>query len=323
MHPSDLLALRRVLPDEAVFHYYPDRDAAWLLAHHMGGDASVSALKTGPLARYLDRSLLRPMVAACGGRLSHRDVLALAHADRAMRMDRLTPAGLTALEAVYTEPWQDYRLSFDTWTGPQLSRLGGNLVVQLGFPSDHAELLGRHFTGDVRDKFEETLHPVRTTGRPTLAWARLDIDTASGTALVEEIQSDWLRFVADERRWLEETQPQSRDLRLTQAYEREVIRRYAKSWPSVMMLAVLMLLRETLGVRTVWMHQPEPGAVLKGITWGGQPPRSLYTRVPKRFGFVPVRDLPPFLERPRDGTLRKILRTARKLRGPLFWKLAF
>lgn len=37
-------------------------------------------------------------------------------------------------------------------------------------------------------------HPV-SRQRNTLAWARLDLDLNSATALIEEIQSDWIRDV--------------------------------------------------------------------------------------------------------------------------------
>jgi len=327
MYPEEIDLIRGVLPREMPFHYYPDRDSAWLLAQCMGGDAAISALKARPCARLLTRPLIKPMVAACGGTLRHRDMLAVAHADRAMRMDGIGPVGNAALETVFATGWQDYRLSFAKWTGQQMSRPGGNLVVQLSFPSDHAELLGQHCAHETRGKYEFGLHPVRRTGRPTLAWARLDIDLERGEALIEEVQSDWLRYVIKERHTMEAEQPQSRTLKRLRAYENALLNRYARLWPGVMMLAVLTLLRDEFAIRDVWMHQPQAGAVLKGIG-GTPPPRSLYTDLPRRFCFEPMEELPFMLVgRHKRGAGRGQracawkLRDLRRVRGPVSWRL--
>jgi len=58
-------------------------------------------------------------------------------------------------------------------------------------------------------------HPVlgskeRRYFRETLAWARLDVDLESGQALVEEIQSDWVRRVKDAERRLKRWEASSR-----------------------------------------------------------------------------------------------------------------
>ena len=48
--------------------------------------------------------------------------------------------------------------------------------------------------------FEWWSHPVRQDGRHTLAWARMDVDLDAGEALIEEIQSDWIREAVSEWR---------------------------------------------------------------------------------------------------------------------------
>ncbi|MEO0830773.1 MAG: hypothetical protein AAFY03_09985, partial [Pseudomonadota bacterium] len=207
------------------------------------------------------------------------------------------------------------------WT--QMSRKGGNLVIQLGFPSDHASLLGRHFRKEVRWKFEASHHPIRDTGRPTLAWARVDVE--GDHMLIEEIQSDWLRFVSLFVQDLAKHEPQSRELRVHQEYERELVRLYAKRWPTAMLLATLSTAVEHFGVRHVWMHQPSVGAVLKGIN-GRQPPRSLYTQLPRGFCFEATQDVPPMLEtrfHPSHLRRKKMRKLAIACRtgAPLFWHL--
>ncbi len=321
MTPDSINFIRRCLPDEVSFPYYKDRESAWLAANLMGGDCTVATFKQSEWAKLLSRPILRTLVAGCGGILAQRDVLALAHADRATAWSGLSTAAEKSLDDIYASSWMEFRLSFAAWgTGnysecEQLSRKGGNLVLQLGFPSDHAEPMGRYLSKDCRKSFEFRWHPIRLDGCPTLAWARLDIDLATGTALIEEIQSDWLRFVRESIEDLQESAPRSRELRQHLAYERDLKRRYEKLWPRAMLLATLVLLRDELGCRTVFLHQPEVGAALKSIT-GEQPPRSLYTSLPRSFCFRPTRDVPSFLARSR--TLRRF-----KHRGePLFWQLS-
>ena len=319
MLPDDIEMIRQIMPDDMTFNYYADRESPWLLAQMMRAPAMrVADLRAGPAAKLLTRPLVRPVVAACGGTLARAELLATAHADRAQ-----TPsaAGLAGSTQAFGQPWQDFGLSFDAWgTKPdrdvQMSRQGGNLVLQLGFPSDHAALLGQCLPHGQRDKFEFGGHPIRQRGRPTLAWARLDLDLDAGACLIEEVQCDWLRYASRHVARLARRAPQTRQFRVHQAYEQGLIARYAKGWPATLMLAVLMVLREEFGIRTVWMHQPQTGVALKGI-YGTAPPRSLYTALPKAFCFAPTRKAPAFLERP----CRKRLKRLRQETGPLFWKL--
>ena len=324
MTPDDLRLIRQCLPAVMPFPYYPDRESAWLLAQHMLGDRAVSELRARPEGRLLDRPRLRGLVAGCGGVLRQAHVTALAFAEDAPVTVNLSRAGLSALDAVYGETWMDFSLTLSSWgqmsewQDYQISRPGRNMVLQLGFPSDHAAVFGRLFEREDRRKYETYYHPVRRTGAPTLAWARLDIDLASGTALIEEVQCDWLRFAARQTRHMAEQGARDRDLRVHIAYEQALTRSYAKLWPRAILLAALIVLRQEIGIREVWMHQPEAGAVLKHITTV-LPPRSLYTALPKSFGFQPETMPPPFLL-PRR---RKDLRRLGKSGGPLFWKLDF
>ncbi len=315
------------------FHYYPDRQSPWVLAHTLEGHARVASLCQTPFGKLLDRPGLKPLVAQSGGTLHQGDVQALAHADRFEAFDGLSRAGLAALEAVWSLQWQDFLLSFThwgtcgEWDRLQMSRPGGHLVIQLGFPGDHAALMGRYLDQSARRKFEETLHPSRKTGRPTLAWARVDIDFDRGEALIEEVQSDWLHLVKAEVEWLAQQNPRSRETIANQAYKQAVFRQYAKLWPNAMLLATLMVLRDVVGLRRIWMHQPGSGAILKGIRHT-LPPRSLYTALPKAFCFAPVAEMPEFIVPSRrrrqsgvERNRRKAVQHMARLGVPVFWRL--
>lgn len=323
MNPQEIAVIRRCLPDRMAFPYYPDRESAWTLAQALTGDMTVSAVKQTAAAKLLARPRIKPLVAQSGGVLRQRDVLAVAHADRAMEWSDLSRAAMVELDTIYGQNWLDFELTLDEWgTGKywqdlQVSRKGGNLVLQLGFPSDHAELMGQYLTHRSRDCYEFYWHPIRRTGRPTLAWARLDIDMDTGTALIEEVQSDWLRSVREEIEDMTSHSPRDRNVAQTKAYEAGLRKRYDALWPRAMLLAALLLLREELGCRDIYMHMPKTGASLKHIT-STLPPRSLYTALPKWFGFQPVHHVPHFLKRPRRRALSLLERGG----GPVFWHLA-
>lgn len=319
MLPDDLSALWLRLPEERTFNYYADKESPWLLARRMPPAARVAALKRGRCGPLLERPLVAPMVAACGGVLQRADVSAVACAEDvgAAPLSAAATAGCLAAAAV---PWHDFALSFATWRigdndpHAQMSRPGGNLVVQLGFSSEHAALMSRHLVPGARKAFEYAAHPIRRQGRPTLAWARVDIE--GDVALIEEVQSDWLRAAVHQVRHASQRAPRSRELRAIAAYERDIAARYGALWPRAMLLATLDVLERECAVRTVYMHQSATGALLKGIR-GTQPPRSLYGALPKRFGFEAVREAPPFLRKRWRRALKALARTE----AALFWRL--
>lgn len=114
-------------------------------------------------------------------------------------------------------------------------------------------------------------------------------DLHAGEALIEEIQSDWVRDAVDcaERiktnpEWLQgEADGDAAGL---QRYVDYVLAYHKANWADAMLNAALFFLRDELGFKRVWMHDFETGNVAKGINYG-HPPRSLYTRLPKRFCF--------------------------------------
>ncbi|MEM7693609.1 MAG: hypothetical protein AAF318_04105 [Pseudomonadota bacterium] len=280
----------------------------------------VADLKKTRHARLLERPLVKPLVAACGGVLRRSDVLSVVHADNA-RDETLSSVGAVGVLSAFDRPWHDFELKFSSWgvhsrewDQRQMSRPGGNLVVQLNFPSDHGAMMGRHLKGGDRNHFECQHHPIRLEGRPTLAWARLDIE--DDVMLIEEVQCDWLRLVRQSVRSAK-VQGFRRDHERLSAYDAELSAAYGTIWPRVVMLAVLALGVDVFGVRKVYMHQPDTGAALKGIV-GPRPPVSLYTALPERFGFSPTHKPPAFLKKLRKRALGKLARTQK----PLFWTLS-
>ncbi len=321
MTPEDIIFVRHCLPEIISFPYFTGRENAWLMAHGLKEPMRVRNLRTGAFGKLLDRPVVKPVVAATpDGLLTREAFAALAKAD----ISAAGQAGAegAGAEAALSERWFDFTLTFDqwgsdaVWAWSQISRKGGNLVLQLGFPSDHARLMGATVNRNVRKECEYVHHPVRDTGCPTLAWVRLDLDLDTGEVLIEEVQSDWLRRVAVRVDRLRKTAPRSRTLKVMERYQRELQAAYARIWPRAALLAALQVTVVEVGCRTVWMHMPNTGAALKHIR-GVLPPRSLYTDLPKAFCFEPTADAPTFLERKR----RRALSLLRK-DGAIFWRLA-
>ncbi len=302
------------------FPYFSGQESVWLLAHGLGPTTRIRDLRGGRFGKLLDRPVVKPMVAAAADGVLRRDDFArLAKAD-------ISPAGASAVaiagaEAAASGQWFDFTLTCDawgeagSWAWSQISRKGGNLVLQLGFPSDHARLMGGTVNRNIRKQCEFDLHPVRQTGCPTLAWVRLDIDMGTGEALIEEVQSDWLRYVSRQVIRLRKKAPRSRDLRVLQQYQAGLQNAYARVWPRAALLAALQVIVADIGCRTIWMHMPKTGATLKHIQ-GTHPPRSIYTDLPKSFCFTATDEAPSFLERKR----RRALSILRK-EGAIFWRL--
>jgi hypothetical protein len=216
---------------------------------------------------------------------------------------------LTRLDLEQTEPMRAeiYGIGLATW-GParrsdwhpgwyQTSRPGANVVLLLNFPLRHNAVYRRLLDPEGRLPMVAAHHPHARLPDITLAWARMDIDLGAGEALIEEIQSDWIRefrfaWVAASK--LEAEADRDREVRdwcrvptTFVAFERywtRILSHHRSWWAEATLLAVLWLMFEQLRIRRIYFHTPEGGVRRKGIA-GNPPPRSLYTKLPERFGF--------------------------------------
>ncbi len=300
------------LPAERTrFNYFKDRYALQLLGYASGDGARIDQLRAGPYARLLNKPLVRQLLAECGdGRVSAEST-----------------------RYVWQEPHLPFLLTLGLWGNArgyrfrQTSRPGFNLVLRLNFSRDHDRTFKRLFTPYYGDDSlnwasgHPTLKPgERAYYRETLAWARLDVDLARGEALIEEIQTDWVREARDQRRKLPDcpkcqSPGGSERCRINQAahhYLDAVFAPYLSVWDEAMLSATLFFLREELGIRHIWYHTWASGNALKGIdpTWA--PPRSLYQTLPRQFCFQERDDTPAMLHDKRiERRLRKAKQTAR------------
>lgn len=249
---------------------------------------------------------------------------------------------LAAQDFVWLAPERpaQWRLTAATWGSEsdfqyfQISRPGRNIVLQLNFPHSHNAALAQLLDPTVSKAFSNTYHP-HSRRENTLAWARLDVDLESGSALIEEIQSDWIRRVEHRARyprslynWLRRNctgaeMPAYRDFALSLfRYQKRVLKPLARDWQEVMLAAALHFLIDELGVKNIYMHEFDSGNRLKCIDEKYRlPPRSIYTTLPRKFCFQNGRPAPEFLvealrHRRKSGKL-KIADTE----GLAFWQL--
>jgi hypothetical protein len=284
----------------SVFHYFKDYYALQLLGWATGDGVSLEQLRRGPFASLLSKPVVRPLLAACGDG----------------RLDAARASGH------WVEPSLPFLLTLGRWQGGgwrQTSRPGWNLVLRLNFNRTHDEQYRRRFLPDTRYRsLNYSGHPVMAQGerdyyRETLAWARLDLDLAAGEALIEEIQTDWVRRAQAEARRLARcgtcpsagTCPQCPGRQASLDYFERTLPPYAALWDQAMLSAALFFLVEEIGVRRIWYHHWETGNLLKGLERGGQPPRSIYTQLPRRFCFRETPEIPALLQNRRT---RRLLR---------------
>ena len=312
MNLSDARDIIAILPSgRTLYHYYPDRFAVVLLGYALGDGCRVADLKRSRFARLLQRPAIKKLIARRGdGRLTQDDL-----------------AGLWPAEC------QTYALALDIWgeddndrSWKQTTRNGVNLVLQLNFTGLHDAGLDKLVSDAGGAVFNYAGHPVCLADRHTLAWARLDIDLASGTALIEEIQSDWVRNALSALAAGHDETAGSHCV----LYNGETVRRadlndyiathlsaHVRLWPEAMLNAAVQFLIEEAGIGSIWYHSAESGHRLKKVTWRA-PPRSLYSDLPRRFCFEKTPHPPGFI----TSQLPKKLAASVRAGKERFWHLA-
>jgi hypothetical protein len=313
MECRDLEEIIACLPQErSHFRYFKDYYALQLLGWIAGEGISLEGLRCGPFAPLLQKPLVRPLLAACGdGRLNRQQV-----------------------SGHWVEPSLPFLLTLGRWQGGgwrQTSRPGWNLVLRLNFPQSHDRHFRKQFVPYYGyEDLNLSAHPVLEKGersyfRQTLAWARLDLDLDRGEALIEEVQTDWVREARDAAKRLERCRrctnqrrlPSCRSRLAAMRYLDQVLAPYTELWDQAMLSATLFFLFEELGIRDIWYHQWETGNLLKDLGRKWLPPRSLYTRLPRRFCFREHLGLPRLLDNRR--TARRLLRARIE---PRFYRLS-
>jgi hypothetical protein len=275
--------------ERTIFYYFRDRYALLLLQWAVGQGRSMRELRHSQFAGLLNKPTLRNWLSRMG-------------------KSRLEPADL---DRVWGSPTQAYRVTMGQWPLEsekwskgyhQTTRPGHNLVLQLNFSMSHNRELNAIVGAEARDEVW-TIHPVAGGNELTMAWARLDIDLETDEALIEEIQSDWIRDATTHGRWGR----QFDSYRPWAKYADRVLWPHARLWPETMLSAALWFLHREIGIRRIFYHTYESGVFLKNLG-ADRPPRSLYTDLPRKFCFRHTHSSPLFLRDIRHRVIRRYLR---------------
>jgi hypothetical protein len=164
-----------------------------------------------------------------------------------------------------------------------------------------------------------TEHPFACGGHPhaerglTMAWVRIDLELDAGEALIEEVQSDWIKYAELARSSLA---PRVEDLGATSylgvhpflvlAYVDSVLRPHTDTWAEAALSAAIDFVRGSLGIRRIFFNSFDTGCFLKELDGG--PPRWIYSTLPRKFGFRRTYERPRALSRCKHPRLRDKLR---------------
>lgn len=277
--------------DRTLFRYYKGRFANLLLAMVSERYATVRELKESPFQALTNRPEVKNVLASRGdGKVCARQ-----------------------FEQAWQEPSLCFRLTISQWEGEpgawgQSSRRGVNLVLQLNFSNQHNAEYRRLYKPTSDNVFNFYGHPIadeRGDGaiEETLAWARIDLDFTHDEALVEELQSDWVReakwYLSHLERYKHSRVPiyeyESKASRAERVkYLKEVLPPYSALWQEVMLAATIWFIRQELGIANIFIHTAESGATIKRMG-RSTPPTSIYSKLPKKFCFQQGKEAPAMI----------------------------
>ena len=265
------------------FRYYKGAYAPKLLSLLIPESASLRVLKQSRFNRLLNQPLVKPVLAQCGDGMLRR----------------------ANLNNIWQEPSLPFLLSLGRWGGTddrgwyQTSRFGENLVLQLNLPLENQRKYTRWMDPSGYDTLNGhwTSHPVQLREnnprfRDTLAWSRIDIDFKHDEALIEEVQSDSVR---DVKRWAKNYRKCKCQECQTRLQYIDWFEAYSTIWAEAMLTASICFIKEELGINRIFMHTARSGSKVKKIDTEWQPPKSLYSDLPRKFAFKQTWAAPEFL----------------------------
>ncbi len=299
------------LPEgRTLFHYFKGQYAFHLLSYVTREQPTVSAIKRSPFQHLLNQADVKSLLARHGsGNLTHK-----------------------LFDSAWKQGSQPFVLTLDTWGNNdrwhyQTTRKGCNLVLQLNFSEKHNRAYKRLVKPDDDYIFNYSGHPVmkrekRDLYRDTLAWARIDFDLDKGEALIEEIQSDWIRRVKYCLQGIKRG-PTPWHLKWCQCkpedfvtYAEKILAPFYSMWSEAMLTAAIHFIHTELGIGCIYYHTHESGQQIKQI-FGDSPPRSLYSDLPRKFCFQITDEDPEFIKNDRF-----FIRKKRSLKQVAWYRLA-
>ncbi len=299
------------------FYYFKDRYALMLLSYFIGKGMTIREIKNSPYKRLVDKPIIQKILQNTG-------------------CSTLTPKELGSF---WPEHYHCYLLTLSKWGDRkrwsrfhnQTSRPGWNLVLQLNFSAQHNKSYNRLINPRDLHPFQSHGHPIATDGHHTLAWARIDMDLDKDEALIEEIQTDWIRLAIKSRKVITAYEncatPRRRylprcvkglgcDAKALSMYLEGELKSHMRIWEEAILTSAIWFLKEEIGIKDIFYHTFDFGCRLKRIS-GSKPPRSLYTNLPDRFCFKKTNQGPTFLMQKNNRKMTDLI----KNKDPQFYSL--
>ncbi len=288
--------------DRHTYHYFKDKYCMFLLAHYIKEDTPIKNIKNSDLARFCHKPLVKKWLAQQGSKQFQSEMITT-----------MWPVELF-----------HFTLTLGQWGGDdpywqQTARPGFNLVLQLNFSRFHDRLYENIMDDEAEfQPFSCDSHPI-STHRNTIAWARLDFSEDLSEVLIEEVQNDWLRYAWEAYLNLVENPQRTRLKRYgfkpnwnrLDAYFKQVIKPIMSIWDEAVLCATIEYVVNHIGAEKIYMHDHQTGVALKSMEYT-QPPKSLYTKLPKKFGFESTKEPPLFLQQDRY-VVRKLKKIQKKI----------
>ena len=290
--------------DTTSYYYFKDKYAIDLLSYTLeAGEVSIHQLKKSHWGFLLQKDVLQKVTSRLPNQRLSREQL------------RYFWAADSRHYTLSVGQWGKHsKHRNDDWY--QTSRPGVNLVLQLNFGHEHNTCYYQLVQPKKHTRpFSYLGHPIAEKGH-TLAWTRMDIDLDTGEVLIEEVQNDWLRTVREvltsvkqgEEHW--RLHRMNTDKEKFLRYYHEEIRWHERVWDEAILSAAVWFIKRELGISRIYFHTFETGNIMKQLTYS-QPPRSLYTKLPRRFGFQKTDEAPKFLQ--QDKYLKRTFRKHKNL----------
>ncbi len=292
-----------------LFHYYPDKYAAFLLMQFMCNRERVAVkdIRSSVYAKLLTKPVIKTLVSGDG--YLYRDNL------KYLWQPKTDAYVLTLGAWGSTKGYSDY----------QISRPGQNLVLQVNFSKQWSKKLEAIF-GEQANNIFDCGHPISQEKEATLGWIRMDMDFSTGEVLIEEVQTDLLRSLVSAKRRAEWAIIYDRQELYIYGLKNnlpgfvkgidELINQFANQWQEVLLTSALWFCTHELGMEEIYYHSFDTGNALKNMKWS-KPPRSLYTQLPKQFCFTEQTEGPGFIE-----TSRQAKRRLKKVESAKWFKMA-
>ncbi len=320
MKKNEIQEIMDCLPEgRTKFYYFKDRYALILLSYLVGGGKTIREIKNSRFHRLVHKPMVQRIIKDTGG-------------------GHLTPK---ELGSIWPFNYHCYLLTLGMWGSRegwsrfynQTSRPGWNLVLQLNFTARHNHSYYRLLKPRDPQPFHCYSHPIARDGHHTLAWARIDLDLDTDEALIEEIQTDWIRRAIWSKKYLAVFEKCSNpkqqyipeyvrrlgcDSKALSQYLEDTLKPHIRIWDEAMLASAIWFLKEEIGIRKIFYHTFKFGCQMKRIT-GSKPPRSLYTKLPDRFCFKKTNQAPVFLTQKNN---RKMINLIKK-NDPQFYLLDF